>query len=104
MLLIGISSILVFVLAKPQQYTRISVSYVNIDNFLIERREDDRSVNFYYQTEENITIYNAIAISYSIYELENQSFIFIVDTQSLYIHATINNGGYASGIVVSKNN
>lgn len=94
---------LVFVFSKPQQYTRISISYVNVDNFLIERREDDRSVNFYYQTEENITIYNVIAMSYSIYELENQSFVFIVDAQSMYIHATINSGGYASGIVIAKN-
>lgn len=77
---------------------------MNIDDFLIERREDDRNLCFYYQTEENMTMNNAIAISYSIYELEHRSFVFIVDAQAMYIHATINNGGYASGIVLSKDN
>ncbi len=101
-LIFGISSILVLTIARPMEYTQIKVDYVEVEQMTIERREDDRNLTFYYKTEENFSLGKVISISYSIYDVEQRAFVFIVDTMQAYIHATINSGGYASGIVIPK--
>ncbi len=101
-LIIGISTVLVLTIAKPSEYTRIQTDYIKVDNLTIERREDERNLTFYYITEEDFTLGKTISVSYSIYDIEQRAFVFIVETKDIYIHATINSAGYASGIIIPK--
>lgn len=100
--LIGISSTLTFLIAKPTYDQRPIETEVQVENYVIQRREENRNITFYLDEQQDLTVPKVIVIAYSLYDMEKSPFVFIVETPKNYIHATINQAGFASGIIVEK--
>lgn len=97
-----ISSVLTFLVAQPIRDKKVEKTQITIDGYVIERREEGRNLSFYLKENEEMSLPKVVVLAYSLYDNEKASFVFIVETEQSYIHATINQGGFASGIVVEK--
>lgn len=95
------SSVLVFTFYQDEKNYR-KIETVVIENLKMERREDERNLVYYFQDEETLTLQEVVVLSYSIYDQEKRSFVFIVEDQSTYFHATVNQSGEATGIRIPK--
>lgn len=100
--LLGVAATLTFLISQPVYDQSVLESQIQIEEFLIKRREDNRNLTFYLEEQVDVSLSKAIVLAYSIYDKENRPFVFIVENRQNYIHATINQGGYASGVVIEK--
>lgn len=100
--LFGLSSTLTFLIAKPIYDQKPIETEIQVEGYPITRREENKNLTFYLEEQKEISMTKVIVISYSIYDMEKNAFVFIVETPQNYIHATVNQGGFASGIIVEK--
>ena len=103
--LFGLSAMLTFLtFLTPQPiYDQKPIeAVIQVEGYSITRREENRNLTFYLEEQKEISMAKVIVLSYSIYDMEKNPFVFIVETPQNYIHATVNQGGFASGIVVEK--
>lgn len=100
--LFGLSAMLTFLIAQPIYDQKPIEGVIQVEGYSITRREENRNLTFYLEEQKEISMAKVIVLSYSIYDMEKNPFVFIVETPQNYIHATVNQGGFASGIVVEK--
>lgn len=92
----------VFLLSKPRQPFLSEKTYLQIDQYEIERIQIEDCLSFYCFSSEDCDKNIAIALGYALYEKEQHTFQFLLEDPFAYFQVAINKQEYITCQEVQK--